>query len=59
MRTSLWLFAKLRDAALLFSTQPLFLELEVPSSIMDAICIHLAGKQNNKSKKRKGTKFYF
>lgn len=52
MRTSVCFFAKLRDAALLFSRQPLFLEPEVPSSIdMDAICIHLVGKQNNKSEK--------
>lgn len=51
MRTSVCFFAELRDAALLFSRQPLFLEPEVPSSIMDAICIHLVGKQNNKSEK--------
>lgn len=56
---SLCYFAKLRDAALLFSRQPLFLELEVPSSTMDAIHIHLAGKESNESKKIKGAKFYF
>lgn len=53
-------FAKPSDAALLFSRQPLFLESEVLSSIMDSICTHLAGKKKNPSlKKKKGAKFSF